>query len=99
MSYVILTSKPGQFRTEPGPGLTVVETWDYSAGGRLRARFAIARLDAATRVSVIDDDAPQAVNSIPSRLLPRHASVQAARTELGQLARGGCDAKLEPSPL
>jgi len=26
--FVILTSKPGQFHTEPGPGLVPVEAWD-----------------------------------------------------------------------
>jgi len=42
--FVILTSKPGQYRTEIGPGLSAVEAWDYLFCGRVRAHFVIAEL-------------------------------------------------------
>ena len=40
--YVVLTSKPGEFRTEITKGLTPVESYDYIFYGRKRARFTIA---------------------------------------------------------
>ena len=95
--YVILTSKTGQFRTEPGPGLAPIEAWDYRFAGKHRARFVIARLDAATRITLIEDEPPHVVNSVPSKFLPRFDSVQAARDELAQLTRfAGVDTRLEP---
>ena len=45
-TYVIITSKPGQFRTEPGDGLLPIEAWDYHCDGRVRARFLVAELPA-----------------------------------------------------
>ena len=39
--FLILTSKPGQFRTELGADLREVEAWEYHAHGRTRARFVI----------------------------------------------------------
>lgn len=85
--YVILTRRPGRFRTEPGPGIEPLEAHELHADDRLRACFVIARLDRETRVQVIDDDPAQPVNSIPSKFLPRFASLQAARDELAQLTR------------
>ena len=40
--YVILTTKPGVFRTEAGEGAEIIETYDYTCGGRTRAVFSIA---------------------------------------------------------
>ncbi len=85
--FVILGSKPGQFRTEPGPGLAVVEAWEFRAAGRLRARFVIAQLQADTRITITEDEPPHVVNSVPTKFLPRFATLQAARDELAQLTR------------
>ena len=98
--YVILTSKPGQFRTEAGEGLEPVEAWDYRFAGRLRARFVVARLRAETRITIVEDEPPHVVNRVPSKFLPRFDSVQAARDELRQLTRfAGVDTSLQESPL
>lgn len=98
--FVILTRKPGQFSTEPGPGIEPVEAHELRVGDRLRACFVIARLDRETRVQVIDDDPSLPVNSIPSKFLPRFASLQAARDELAQLTRfDHGHTRLEPAPL
>ena len=42
--YVVLTTKPGEFRTEMSPGVQAVETYDYIFYGRKRASFTIAKL-------------------------------------------------------
>jgi hypothetical protein len=42
--YVILTSKPGQFRTEVARGLRPLEAYDYLFYGQTRAHFVIAEL-------------------------------------------------------
>ena len=84
--FVILTSKPGQFRTEPGEGVRPVETYDYIAHGRNRARFVIGELMHEGKIRVIDENAPPVVNNVPSKFFPRFESLEKARHELGQLA-------------
>lgn len=96
--YVILTSKPGQFRTELSPGLTPVESYEFHAHGRLRARFVIAELAHETRLRVVDEAATPILNLVPSRLVPHFASVAAARAELQHLTRfGSQEATLVPA--
>ncbi len=85
--YVILTSKPGQFRTELTPGLIPVERYDYTAQGRLRAQFIIAELQHPTKLRVVDEAAAPVLNLVPSKFLPKFASVEAARAELSHLTR------------
>lgn len=99
--FVILTSKPGQFRTEGGAGLSPVEAWEYLCAGRLRARFVIARLDAPTRVRIVDEAPPPVVSEVPSKFLPTFKTVEGALAELRQLASkgGGGDYVLRSAPL
>lgn len=100
--FVILGSKPGQYRTEPGPGdgLEPVEAWHYLFAGRLRARFVVARLLNETRITITEDTPPYPVNRVPTKFLPRFATLQAARDELAQLVRhGGADSTLQQAPL
>jgi len=93
--YVILTSKPGQFRTEAGEGLRPVEHYDYLFCGRLRAQFVIAELLGPTRVRVVDETEPVTVNLVPSKFLETFETVDAARHELDHLCRfGDLDARL-----
>ena len=55
--YVILTSKPGQFRTEVVGGLRPLEAYDYLFYGHTKAHFVIAELlNESTRIRVIEDD-------------------------------------------
>ena len=84
--FLILTSKPGQFRTEPGEGVRTAETYDYFAHGRIRARFVIGELLNEAKIRVIDETAPPVVNNVPSKFFPRFDSLEKARHELGQLA-------------
>ena len=99
-TYVILTSKPGQFRTEAGPGLQPVEAYDYQFCGRVRAQFVIAQLERATRVRVVDETEPPSVNLVPSKFLERFETLAAARGELQALCRfGTMDTQLLPRPL
>lgn len=93
--YVILTSKPGQFRSELTSGLRAVEAWDYTFYGRLRARFVIAELEAPCKVRIVDETPPQVVNLVPTKFLEKFKSVEGARHELETLAaRGGVEATL-----
>ena len=68
-----------------------VETYDYLFCGRTRAQFVIAELAHEVKIRIVDDASP-AVNLVPSKFLPRFASVEKARAELQQLA--GKDAQL-----
>src|SRR5437868_11191464 len=93
--YVILTTKPGQFRSEPGAGLVEREHYDYLFCGRMRARFVIAELQGPARVRIIDAADESLVNDVPAKFLPRFQTLDAARSELDHLIRfGDLDVKL-----
>jgi hypothetical protein len=89
LSYVILTSKDGIFRTEGDANLRPVETWDYIFYGQRRARFVVAEVLAETRVRIIDEQVPPNVNLVPSKLLEHFASLEAVRRELASLTTYG----------
>lgn len=88
-TYVILTSKPGQFRTEPNDDLVPIEAWDYVCDGRVRARFLLAELPAPTRVRVVDESGIDTVNSVPSKFLESFPDLESARRELRDLCSYG----------
>ena len=87
--YIILTSKPGQFRTELVDGLRRVESCDYLFFGRRKAQFVIAEVLSACRVAVIDEAPPEVVNHVPIKFFEKFESVEAAREALRQLVREG----------
>ncbi|KRC71866.1 hypothetical protein D3C87_565370 [compost metagenome] len=87
--YVILTTKPGVFRTEAGDGAEIVETYDYVFYGRALAVFSIALLRRDTKLVVTEETPPYVVNRVPSKFLEKFASVDAARKELAHLTRFG----------
>jgi hypothetical protein len=94
--YVILTSKPGSFRTELVDGLRPVETYDYLFYGHKKAEFVIAELAGDVRVRVIDEAEPPLLNEIPSKFLEKFDSVEAAMRELRHLtAFGGMNTVLQ----
>lgn len=98
--YVILTSKPGMYRSEPGAGMTARELYDYFLCERLRARFLLAELQGPSRVRIVEEGEGQAVNDVPAKFLPTFTTLEAARAELRQLALyGDLDAKLVQQPL
>jgi hypothetical protein len=87
--YVILTSKPGQFRTEVGDGLRPVEAYDYMFYGHRKAHFVIAELlDASTRIRVIEEDTA-IVNDVPSKFLEKFTTAEHAFNELKHLTTFG----------
>jgi hypothetical protein len=85
--FVILTSKPGEYHTELGPGLLPVERYDYVFFGQCKARFVIAELQGDVRVVVVDETPPQVVNRIPSKFLQKYQTLDQARAELQHLVR------------
>jgi hypothetical protein len=86
--FVILTSKPGQFTTELGEEMELVEEYDYVFCGRRRAHFVIAKLVGEVKVKIVDASTPPVTNHVPSKFLPKFDTVEKARLELEQLARG-----------
>ncbi len=97
--YVILTSKPGRYRTEAVDGLRPCEAYDYVFYGQCLAHFVIAELERAVKVRVIDETPPIVVNEVPSKFLEQFATLERARRELQHLtAFGSMDAVLELVP-
>ncbi len=98
--YAILTSKPGQYRSEPGTGLVARELYDYAFCGRVRARFTIVEVQGPARVRIIEEGAGGTVNNVPAKFLPTFKTIETARAELEALIRfGDLDAKLVRQPL
>lgn len=86
-TYLILTSKPGQYRSETGEALRAVETYNYVPDGRLRARFVLAEQLGASHVRIVDESGAGPDNRVPVKFLPTFDSLEAARRELEQLCR------------
>jgi len=87
--YVILTSKPGQFRTEIGHGLRPLDAYDYIFYGAKMAHFVIAELVAeSTKIRVIEDGSG-IVNDVPSKFLEKFDSSEDAFRELEHLTTFG----------
>lgn len=98
--YVILTSKPGRYRSEAGAGMAARELYDYLLCDRLRARFLVAELQGPARVRILGEGDDTSVNDLPAKFLPSFDTLEAARAELRQLARfGDLDAQLVLRPL
>ncbi len=100
MTFLILSSKPGQYRTELTAGLVPLEAYDYVFCGSVRARYVIAEAGSATRINVLDEGNPPLVNSVPVKFFPRFATLEAARAELRHLVSfGHMQVSLEPVTL
>jgi hypothetical protein len=99
VGYVILTSKPGQFRTEAGPDAEVVEVYDYLFCGRPKAVFQIVRLRCPVKVRVVEEAPPHVENWVPTRVMEQYGTLEQARVELLRLASfGTLDAALVKRP-
>lgn len=99
--YLILTSKEGEFRTEPiDDGLLPVEAYDYLFYGRKKATFVIAECLQASKIRVTDNSLPPSINDIPTKFFEKFDTLEKAREELRRLARfGSMDITLVPCPL
>jgi hypothetical protein len=87
--YVILTTKPGQFRTEVNDDLRPVAAYDYLFCGAKKAHFVIAELlSGSTKVRVVEEDG-DTVNHVPSKFLPRFDTLERAVEELKRLTAFG----------
>jgi hypothetical protein len=98
--YVILTSKPGQFRTEAVAGLRPLEAYDYLFYGHKTAQFVIAELlEESTKIRVIEDETA-IINDVPSKFLEKFETVELAFNELKHLTTfGHMDTVLRKMPL
>lgn len=87
--YIILTSKPGQFKTEILNGLKPLEAYDYYFYGCKKAHFVIAELlDERTKIRVVEDETA-IINDVPSKFLEKFESVEGAFNELKHLTTFG----------
>ncbi|HRL26222.1 ferredoxin [Alcaligenes sp. SDU_A2] len=104
--YVVLTSKPGEYRTEPGAGVQIVAAYEYVFHGRLKAIFAIARIQEGARVRIVEEMPGGTINDIPTRQMEKFETRERAYQELEGLTRFGtiqaelreCDMALCKSP-
>jgi hypothetical protein len=66
-----------------------VESYDYLFCGRKRAHFVIAELAREVKIRIVEEATSPVVNLVPSKFLPRFATLEKARAELEQLAGNG----------
>ena len=98
--YVILTSKPGNYRTELVAGVEPVAAYDYLFFGVCKAHFVIARLEKDVKLRVVEDVPGGTVNLVTSRFLEKFDTRERALAELEHLTSfGRMDTRLEPVPL
>ena len=87
--YVILTSKPGQFRTEVIDGLRPLEAYDYLFYGHTKAHFVIAELlEERIKIRVVEDDTA-IINDVPAKFLEKFETSELALRELRHLTSFG----------
>jgi hypothetical protein len=87
MTFVILTSKPGQYETEMIEGLVAAESYEYKFYERTLARFDIVRLVEDVRIKIVDVQDPAQVNLVPSKFLEKFVSIEDARAALRILVK------------
>jgi len=98
--YVVLTSKPGEYRTEPGAGVEIVAAYEYRFYGRLKAIFAIARIREAARVRIVEETPDGTINDIATRQMEKFDTCEEAYAELVGLTRfGSMEAELRACTL
>lgn len=87
--YVILTSKPGQFKTEICEGVRPLQAYDYYFYGHKKAQFVIAELlDERAKIRVIEDETA-IINDVPSKFLEKFETAEGAFNELKHLTTFG----------
>ncbi|TDV11661.1 hypothetical protein [Paraburkholderia caballeronis] len=97
--YIILTSKPGQYRSEATDGIEPVEVHDYFYGERHVAVFVVAAVRGDAKVKIVDDDSPATVNLVPTKFFEHFSSVPDALRSIQDLAgHGHTDARVVRRP-
>jgi hypothetical protein len=87
--YVILTSKPGKFRSLPLAGMRPVEAYDYLFYGEKKAHFVIAELlEDGAKVRVIEEGT-EIVNDVPCKFFEKFESMPDALDEIRHLTTFG----------
>ena len=87
--YVILTTKPGKYRSQPLCGIQPIEAYDYIFYGEKKALFVIAELlDDQARVRVIEDGT-EIVNDVPCKFFSKFETIQGALNEIRHLTSFG----------
>lgn len=93
--YVVLTTKPGEYRSEGGEGVEIVASYEYRFYGKTKAIFSIAKVGENARVLIIEEGPNGTTNNITTRQMEKFDSVEAAYDELQSLTRfGTIDAEL-----
>lgn len=93
--YAIIASKPGQYKAHVCGDAAVVETYEYMFYGKVKAVYQVIELQAEAQIQIIEDDPPQATNTVSTKFLEKFETLEAVRSELKQLITfGGLEATL-----
>lgn len=87
--YIVLTTKPGEYRSEGGEGVELIASYEYLFYGKLKAIFTIAKISENARVLIIEEGPDGTTNNITTRQMEKFDSVEAAYAELEGLTNFG----------
>ncbi|MCQ9617744.1 ferredoxin [Paenalcaligenes niemegkensis] len=93
--YVVLTTKPGEYRSEGGEGVETIAAYEYRFYGKTKAIFTIAKINEDSRVLIIEEGPGGTTNNITTRQMEKFDTVDDAYAELESLTNfGSIDAEL-----
>lgn len=87
--YIVLTTKPGEYRSEGNGGVEIIASYEYRFYGKTKAIFSIAKISDQARVLIIEEGPGGTTNNITTRQMEKFDSVEAAYAELEGLTNFG----------
>ena len=84
--YIILTSKPGRFKSEICGSAKLIEAYMYTFFKDLKAKFFIYQINGDIKIKITDETPPMVTNYFSSKFLEKFTSIEEARSELKTLA-------------
>lgn len=85
---VLVTDKPGVYKTELPANIHVECAFQYVFYGECKAIFKILRTTGDGHVAIVEDEAPHYRSSIPMTLLPTYDDISLAKRDIFDLTRG-----------
>lgn len=88
---VLVTNKPGVYRTELTPDMRTESAFEYMFYGECKAIFKIVETQGDGHVHIVEEQEPHYRSSIPVKLLPAYDDISAAERDIADLTRGHDD--------
>jgi len=92
--YVVVTSKPGVYKSNLKADATILEAYKYYFYGEHLATFHLAQLQGDGYVEIVEDDG--GINRVPTKFLEAFDTLEEAKAEINELITfGSLEVRLE----